>query len=327
MLCRQRHVGIGFNYQFRRTAAFLSDSGPKRRVTTTESACLNALHEAAERLGESPTRTQYEKMDITPSSTTIVRIIGGWNEAKERAGLRTYSQGENGGVDIQPKPDSVTIPDETDWVDLTPQQRWYYRNRRHRINVKERRREDLREWFSRLKRDQFTCNQCDESRAAALDFHHPDSKQNGISQMVNHGYSKRRIREEIDRCTVLCANCHRREHADDIKRSYGSTPDNLAQVEKSIQDSSETNVREVRRSWVDAYKRSSDGCTRCDISDFVCLDFHHPDRKKEGIAKMLSQRRSLDEIRQEIANCVLLCANCHRIEHHTPKERNQTDRV
>jgi hypothetical protein len=30
--------------------------------------------------------------------------------------------------------------------------------------------------------------------------------------MVTSNYSKERIKKEIDKCIVLCANCHRKEH-------------------------------------------------------------------------------------------------------------------
>jgi len=296
-------------------------------MATTEAACLDALREAAERLGESPTKAQYEETGITPSSTTILRVVGGWNEAKERAGLRTYAQDENGGTEVRPKPDSVTIPEGRDWGDLTPQQRWYYKNRQHRIDTKERRREDIREWFTNLKRDEFTCKRCNESRAATLDFHHPGAKRNGVSQMVNHGYSKRRIREEIDRCTVLCANCHRKEHANDSKGSIELVSDSTERAGDGDADRSGSDIRGIRRDWVERYKRSSDGCARCSVSNPACLDFHHPVQKAEGISEMLSRRRSLEEIRREIADCVLLCANCHRIEHHSTEGGSETDRV
>jgi hypothetical protein len=279
----------------------------------TEAACLDALREAADRLGESPTKAQYEELDLTPASTTIRRIFGSWNEAKTRAELRTYAQDENGGTDIQPKPESVTLPDGEDWKDLTAQQRWYHKNHRHRIEIKERRRRNLREWFTRLKREQFTCERCGEDRPATLDFHHPNSKRNGVSQMVNHGYSKRRIREEIERCVVLCANCHRKEHHETRETIFNS----LDHIERSIRNPSESRARERRRDWVTKYKNSSDGCTRCGVSTAVCLDFHHENKKTSGVARLVSQGRSLDAIRQEISNCVLLCANCHRDEHHT----------
>ncbi|MCQ4333476.1 HNH endonuclease [Natronomonas sp. F2-12] len=290
-------------------------------ATTTEAECLDALREAAERLGESPTKKQYDELGLTPASTTICRILGSWNEAKGRAGLRTYTQDENGGIDVQPKPESVTIPDNEDWADLTAQQRWYYKNKQDRIETKECRRKQLREWFSQLKRKQYACERCAEGRSAAIDFHHPESKVAGVSQMVNHGYSKRRIRAEIERCTVLCANCHRKEH-DEISKPV--TPKDPERIEATIRNTSDTRIRKQRRAWVTAYKYHSDGCARCDASDPACLDFHHEGEKTVGIARMLSERRSLDDIRREIDNCVLLCANCHRVEHHA---RRKTDSV
>lgn len=282
-------------------------------MPTTEAECLDALRRAAERLGESPTKAQYEGLEICPSSTTIRRVIGGWNEAKERAGLGTYSQDDRGGTDIRPKPDSATIPEGEDWGDLTAQQRWYYKNRERRIETKERRRRELRAWFTRLKRDCFACERCGEGRPEALDFHHPDSKDIGVSQMVNHGYSKRRIRKEVDRCVALCANCHRTEHREaSAPTSHGDrTP-------PGSEDSGapDADVRERRRGWVMQYKRESGGCARCDVSDPICLDFHHPAVKTAGISRMLSQRYPLEAIRREVDDCVLLCANCHRAEHH-----------
>jgi hypothetical protein len=61
-------------------------------MRTSEDECLDALREAAEVLEESPTKQQYEELGVTPSSTTIRRIVGGWNEAKEKAGLATGRQ-------------------------------------------------------------------------------------------------------------------------------------------------------------------------------------------------------------------------------------------
>jgi len=43
----------------------------------TETECLDALREAAERLGESPTKAAYEGLGLTPSSSTIIRVVGG----------------------------------------------------------------------------------------------------------------------------------------------------------------------------------------------------------------------------------------------------------
>ena len=37
--------------------------------------------------------------------------------------------------------------------------------------------------------------------------------------MISFGYSKDRIEAEIEKCIVLCANCHRKEHYDSLYTS------------------------------------------------------------------------------------------------------------
>jgi len=49
--------------------------------------------------------------------------------------------------------------------------------------------------------------------AAALDFHHIDNdKLFNVSQMIREGCSLNKIMEEIKKCELLCANCHRELH-------------------------------------------------------------------------------------------------------------------
>jgi len=59
------------------------------------------------------------------------------------------------------------------------------------------------------------CSQCGYDRCLdALEFHHVESsvKDFGIS---NRGYTRswKRVQEEIEKCVLLCANCHREHHA------------------------------------------------------------------------------------------------------------------
>ena len=59
------------------------------------------------------------------------------------------------------------------------------------------------------------CVRCGYDRCIeALEFHHtdPTEKDFGIS---NKGYTRswKRIQEELDKCVMLCANCHREIHA------------------------------------------------------------------------------------------------------------------
>lgn len=112
-----------------------------------------------------------------------------------------------------PKPEDVEIPDDETWASLSSYQRYYYRNRTDERDRTKRRAAELREWYRSLKDDR-ECAECGESRPAALDFHHgAGEKTMRVSEMVTQGYGKERIRREIRKCTVLCANCHRVRHA------------------------------------------------------------------------------------------------------------------
>lgn len=57
---------------------------------------------------------------------------------------------------------------------------------------------------------------CGEARPACLDFDHQRDKVMNISYMVAHGYSIDSIKLEIEKCQVLCANCHRVKTAEDF---------------------------------------------------------------------------------------------------------------
>ncbi len=52
-------------------------------------------------------------------------------------------------------------------------------------------------------------NQC----TAALDFHHVDPTQKDFN-ISNHTHTlfDKRITDELDKCKMYCANCHREEH-------------------------------------------------------------------------------------------------------------------
>lgn len=58
------------------------------------------------------------------------------------------------------------------------------------------------------------CVGCGERDPVVLDFDHvKGQKKNGVSEMVNDEYGLELIKEEIEKCVVRCANCHRRRTA------------------------------------------------------------------------------------------------------------------
>ena len=60
------------------------------------------------------------------------------------------------------------------------------------------------------------CASCPENDPAALDFDHQRDKRKGICEMVGGGCSISTIMEEISKCQILCANCHRKKTAKDF---------------------------------------------------------------------------------------------------------------
>lgn len=75
------------------------------------------------------------------------------------------------------------------------------------------RRKALKKQFDELKLD-LRCESCGESHIACLDFHHlnPEEKDMNVSRAVADGWGLERIKKEIEKCKVLCANCHRKLH-------------------------------------------------------------------------------------------------------------------
>ena len=58
------------------------------------------------------------------------------------------------------------------------------------------------------------CIICGESHPACLDFHHrdPSVKEINVTKAVERGWCVERIMREIEKCDVICSNCHRKLH-------------------------------------------------------------------------------------------------------------------
>ena len=60
------------------------------------------------------------------------------------------------------------------------------------------------------------CSQCGESDPRVLEFHHDKGeKENEVSRLIGRGASLDKLKAEIEKCTVLCANCHRKLTSDE----------------------------------------------------------------------------------------------------------------
>lgn len=90
--------------------------------------------------------------------------------------------------------------------------RRYADRREYLIEAVRKRRKKLRQLAVEYKGGK--CRLCGYQKCIeAMEFHHRDSsvKDFGISQK---GYTRSwtKVKEELDKCTVLCANCHREVH-------------------------------------------------------------------------------------------------------------------
>lgn len=56
------------------------------------------------------------------------------------------------------------------------------------------------------------CKNCRDKRFYVLDFHHKYGKDFNISNGISSTVSISKLKDEIRKCDVLCANCHREHH-------------------------------------------------------------------------------------------------------------------
>jgi hypothetical protein len=89
----------------------------------------------------------------------------------------------------------------------------YEKNKAQIIENKKVRRKGIKEKFAAYKAG-LKCTVCGENHPATLDFHHVERHKSNkkVFYLVSNGHHWPRIMEEVAKCEVLCANCHRVHH-------------------------------------------------------------------------------------------------------------------
>lgn len=92
---------------------------------------------------------------------------------------------------------------------------WSERTNNEPKTKRQRRRCRIRKFIESCRLGQ-KCTQCGEDDFRVLDFHHtdPSTKDGTLANALALNWGSKRILEEITKCTVLCANCHRIAHCD-----------------------------------------------------------------------------------------------------------------
>ena len=88
----------------------------------------------------------------------------------------------------------------------------YLKNKKVYLDKNTMRRKEIKVFIESFKSD--GCARCDEKDPCCLDFHHMDSSQKeiNIGEISHRCWSHKRTKEEIQKCIVLCSNCHRKLH-------------------------------------------------------------------------------------------------------------------
>jgi hypothetical protein len=123
-----------------------------------------------------------------------------------------------------------------------------------------------------------------------MEFDHcKGKKQYNISDLANMNYSSlTKIKNEIEKCEVVCVACHRLRSFKNVKKYQNKF------VKK-----------------IDELKTKP--CTDCKKRFFpIQMYFDHITDKKIAISVLIRKKTTWQEIESELAKCELVCCLCHR---------------
>jgi len=140
------------------------------------------------------------------------------------------------------------------------------------------------------------CKQCKNKNIFQLEFHHrkSGSKNKEIDDLLAESAKWSVIEKELASCILLCRNCHAELHSrrnDKIKSHL------LSLIGKNK-------------------------CSKCGYhsKNISSLEFHHrkSGSKEFGLSKSYCENRLrivIERILLELKKCIVICRNCHNLEH------------
>jgi hypothetical protein len=175
------------------------------------------------------------------------------------------------------------------------------------------------------------CVLCGYSKCLrAMDFHHLDPSSKRFNIASSHNRRWEALRLELDKCMLICSNCHFELEADTGRRrarrddpDADSTCDRCgrrfryrragmtrSRCNSCCQSRATPGQRRELKEWMVDYKGGA--CVLCGYRRHTrALTFHHVDPMLKRFNIAPSHNRSLEALRDELDRCILLCANCH----------------
>jgi hypothetical protein len=180
-----------------------------------------------------------------------------------------------------------------------------------------------------------SCIRCGyDEHVAALHFHHVGNNKEFNVGADNLTFAYKRLLVEAQKCVLLCSNCHATHHAEEKaleRASARGAADGICdwthcenplegQQKKFCSKKCSLQVNVVNRRFINKRKlveALGGKCSSCGFSGHQrALHFHHldPSSKKFQITPFLA-RAPFESLLAEARKCVLLCGNCHAVEH------------
>lgn len=120
-------------------------------------------------------------------------------KCKEEKPLTAFTKKRNG---LQPYCSKCNAEYKREWY-KTNKQRVLDKNTERRV----RNQQYIRDFLSDKE-----CSKCGESDTVVLEFDHLRDKVDNVCEMARGGVSLKTLQDEIEKCEILCCNCHRRKH-------------------------------------------------------------------------------------------------------------------
>jgi len=173
---------------------------------------------------------------------------------------------------------------------------WKIKNKIKNAEYRRKTRVKVRGWFDDYKR-KLKCDICGYNRCTeALDFHHIDLKEKefSIGQALNR-WGKEIILEEMKKCKILCANCHRelhyKEKQEKVKKKREAYLKVINQPKKIYYNIVE---KELEKDWFKELKvKAKDNLTRFGGNQFIRVD--NGIKEKIDIKKILAKKIGIGE--------------------------------
>jgi len=99
---------------------------------------------------------------------------------------------------------------------------WYQDHKEEVMERRKQRQIQIQKWYREYKRT-LSCLDCGEDHPACLQFHHKNKaeKDFNIADVASRASSIGVLLREMDKCEVLCVNCHAKRHWNEMHKTEG----------------------------------------------------------------------------------------------------------